>query len=120
MSRNVELQPWTVLRGAYSYYEIIQETPDWVNTSGHDIGTVTIEVPELTNAKFYLEGCDDSGGSFTSIKTVSAVSTTAYVGNMLRMMPMGSPGRLYSHLRWRVLPTDDDWSVTFRVNTVLK
>lgn len=120
MGRTVELQPWTVLRGAYSYYEIVQETRDWVSTSGHDIGTATVEVPEMTDAEFFLEGCDDTGGSFSMIDGLTLPATEPQVSNMLRIMPMGSAGRLYSYLRWRIKPTADNWSVTFRVNVVLK
>ena len=120
MIRSLELQPWTVLRGEQDYYQIIQEVRDWVDASAHNIGTVTIEAPDMSGCELRLEGCDDQGGAFMDIKALTSSTTTPIVQNMIRAMPVGSPEHLYNHLRWFIKPTAANWNVTFRVTAVLK
>ncbi len=121
MAKAIELQPWTTLQGDAYDYEIVQEVQDWVDTSGHSVGTTTLEIYDLSDADFILEGCDDLNGVFTAINSFSsAPAAPAVYKNLLRVMSMGSPDRLYTYLRWRVMPTNVNWRVTFRVNAVLK
>ena len=120
MARAIELQPWTVLRGAKSEYELVQEVQDWVDASAHSIATLTIEAPELTACKLKVEGCDDGGGYFTGIMDIQSTTSSPVVKNLIRAMPMGSTEHLYNHLRWHIIPSANDWSVTFRVTAILK
>ena len=119
MIKSVELQPWLVMRGASQDYAVVQEVGDWVDASGHDVGTVSIEAPEMTNCALYLEGCEDRGGVFMSINELTS-SSPLIVRNLLRAMPQGAPQHLYNYMRWAIHPSANAWSVTFRVSAILK
>ncbi len=120
MPRTVEVQPWTVLQGTASNYEIVQEVPDWVDAVGHDVASTTLEIVDLAAATLQLEGCDDINGMYTALESHTAALSQPSYRNLLRVQPMGSPERLYNHLRWRVTPTAANWRVTFRINAILK
>ncbi len=93
------------------------------NTTEHPYTLIGLSTsgPDRRLASLALEGCDDMNGVFTAINSFSsAPAAPAVYKNLLRVMSMGSPDRLYTYLRWRVMPTNVNWRVTFRVNAVLK
>ena len=122
MTRTVEVQPWTTLHGGSGSEEIIQELPDWLDCSKHDMATVTVQLTQLSSADLLIEGSDEIGGSFNTLYGASAgsISSDLMVLSLARVQAMGTMQRLYNFLRWRVKPSGSPWCLSFKITAALK
>jgi len=122
-SKKVILQEWLSAAGATGWTGILQEVEDWLNTEDYDSAVVQVELPAISGATLYIEGCDQSGGSFVTHKALdAATSGGATVVTLLRQAPYGSASKLSTLMRWRVTGpgSPSAWSATFRVSAVFK
>jgi len=122
MGTTFELQPWITLRGNSSWDGIMQEVEDWVDTSNYNMGIVRVEAPFMTGCTLYLEGCDQSGGSFVTHASLGSGQTGASLVYLYRAAPYGATDRLNVLLRWKVLNVGGggEWEACFRMTAVLK
>jgi hypothetical protein len=122
MGRTVEMQPWITIRGQTGWAGIMQEVEDWLDTSRYSSAVVRVEVPCLSSCTLYLEGCDQSGGSFVVSGTFGTAVTTPSLVYLLRQAPFGASDRLSNLLRWRVVGPGSDgaWTACFRISVIFK
>ena len=121
MGSSVELQPWMTLQAATGVTGRTQPVQNWVNTVEFQAGVLQIECPKVSGCTLLVEGCDDVGGSFTTIRSFTQGATLVPLLYLKRSDYYGSEKRLPQYLRWRIDPdVSDVWETTFRVNLVLK
>jgi len=123
MGKRVVIENWMSLRGATGWTGVMQEVEDWVDTSDYNSAVVRIEVSSIAGCTLYLEGCDQSGGSFVTHKAIdAATSDGATVVTLLRQVPFGAAERLNTLMRWRVTGpgSPNAWSANFRITGVFK
>ena len=121
--KKVMLQWWLALRGATGWTGILQEVEDWLRTDAYNSAVVRIEMPAISGATLYLEGCDQSGGSFTVHKALDAATAGgATEVTLLRQAPYGAAEKLNTLMRWRVAGpgSPNAWSSCFRITVVFK
>jgi len=121
-SKKQMLAEWTALAGATGWTGIFQEVEDWLNTEDYDSAVVQVELPAISGATFYVEGCDQSGGSFVTHKALDGTMIGNTQFTLLRQAPYGSAAKLATLMRWRVAGpgSPNAWSATFRVSAVFK
>lgn len=120
MGTTVMMSDWTYWRGATGWEGILQEVESWLKMDRWRTGAFRVEMPWISAATFYLEGCDQSGGSFVIHKELAqACNTIVYLS---KQAPFGVPERLNNLIRVRVVGpgSDNPWEVCFRVTAVLK
>ncbi len=126
MGRTVELQPWITLRGATGWPELMQEVDDWLDVSNYKTASVRIELRQIygavTGCTLYLEGCDQSGGLFTTHKSLGSANVGTTMVYLLRQAPYGAAERLNNLLRWKVVGpgNNGEWVACFRITAVFK
>ena len=121
--KTVMMQEWLSIRGATGWTGILQEVEDWLDTTDYNTAAVRIELSAISGCTLYLEGCDQSGGSFTAHKSLDTATTNgATVVTLLRQAPYGAAEKLNSLLRWRVAGPGGgaSWSACFRISGVFK
>jgi len=107
------------LLAATGWTGTVQDIEDWLNTLRYKLATVLMEVPYVSGCTVYLEGCDQSGGSFTIHKGIDTPCYT--VVNLNRLAPFGTEERLNALMRWRVVgPGTAAWKACFRMTSVFK
>ena len=121
--KTVIMQEWLSIRGATGWTGILQEVEDWLDTSDYSSAAVRIELPAIAGCTLYLEGCDQSGGSFTTHKSLDAATANgATMVTLLRQAPYGAAEKLNTLMRWRVAGpgSPNAWSSCFRITVVFK
>jgi hypothetical protein len=99
----------------------LQEVEDWPDASAYDTVSARIELPSISGCTLFLEGCDQSGGTYVTHKALDSAVSGSTVVTLLRQAPYGAPEKLYSLLRWRVVgPGTAPWSICFRITGVFK
>jgi hypothetical protein len=120
MGQTFELQPWVTIQAATGVSTKIQDVDEWVNTKRFQTCGILLEVPKLSGCTLVVEGCDDRGGSFTTLKALTASFTAGTVVLLRSTDPYGSARRLTELIRWRLEPdVAGPWEATFRVNLVM-
>ncbi|MBM4355587.1 MAG: hypothetical protein FJ109_17660, partial [Deltaproteobacteria bacterium] len=93
MGKTMELQPWITLRGATGWDGIMQEIDDWLDVSNYNSAIVRIELRQIygatTGCTLYLEGCDQSGGVYTTHKSLGVANVGTTLVYLSKQPPYG-------------------------------
>jgi hypothetical protein len=112
-------QGWVFARGQTGWNGLEQEPEEWIE-SEFNTAAVQMEVPWISGCTLYLEGCDQSGGSFVVHKEVAAAGNT--IVYLSRQAPAGAAEHLNNLLRWKVVGPGSPapWQTCFRITVVFK
>ncbi len=116
MAKARTLQDWQTVCGSDNGAIALQNSEFYADVSKAAKVVARVDVMKLTNANLYVETAKVPGKKYwKTTETVSSSST--YV--LTRDAGL-TTGFLENLLRWRILSTNTNWQVTFRIQLFLK
>lgn len=115
MSSTMDLQPVATIQGDAGQDGPLQDIDKWINTGNNKLGILQAEVSQVSGCTLVVEGCDVSGGSFTTHAASTQGAAGVCMVYLQKSAPVGVPGKLSELIRWKIEAGAGAWDVTFKL-----